>query len=277
MVYNSGTTVAFLPLRNLTNQYQQIIDSAKKVDLSKVLPAGADFTLLQGYKAQQSVILDDYASPDSAVHESGATGQETIPLVLLKPLSRGSILINSTDPLADPVFDYGTFQHPTDVQVAIAGFKKFRQFIAADPWKAVGLAEVLPGPSVQGDPEIEAVLRNITHSTWSHPVGTLGMQPRAHGGVVDPQLRVYGIKGLSVVDASIFPIIPATHTSSTVYAVAEKVSSFDISSVAWSVRTVLTESSCVGSGSHQATAEEILDVPARSNNESCDQLKSPSL
>ena len=228
LVYNSGTTVAFLPLRNVTDQYRQIIESAKKVDLSKILPADADSTLLEGYKAQQSVILDDYASPDAAVHESGVTGQETIPLVLLKPLSRGSILINSTDPLADPVFDYGTFQHPTDVQVAIAVFKKFRQFVAAEPWKAVGLSEVSPGPSVQGDEAIEAALRNITHSTWSHPVGTLGMQPREHGGVVDPQLRVYGIKGLSVVDASIFPIIPATHTSSTVYAVAEKVSSPEI-------------------------------------------------
>ncbi|KAI4201254.1 MAG: hypothetical protein LQ346_002207 [Caloplaca aetnensis] len=46
--------------------------------------------------------------------------------------------------------------------------------------------------------------------------------PKEHGGVVDPQLKVYGIKGLSVVDASIMPIIPAAHTQSTVYAVAEK-------------------------------------------------------
>lgn len=49
------------------------------------------------------------------------------------------------------------------------------------------------------------------------------MMPKEHGGVVDPQLKVYGIKGLSVVDASIMPIIPAAHTQSTVYAVAEKV------------------------------------------------------
>lgn len=207
----------------MTNQYQQIIHDAKQVDLSKILPAGADDSVLQGYKAQQSVILQDYASADAAVHESGMTGQETIPLVLLKPLSRGSILINSPDPLADPVFDYGTFQHPTDIQVLVAVFKKFRQFVGSHVWKAVGLAEVNPGPKVQGDEAIETALRKITHSTWSHPVGTAGMRPRADGGVVDPQLRVYGIKGLSVVDASIFPIIPATHTSSTVYAVAEKV------------------------------------------------------
>ena len=222
LVYNSGTTVAFLPLQNITNQYEQIIKDAQKVDLSKILPAGADYSVLNGYKAQQKLILQDYASPNAAVHESGMTGQETIPLVLLKPLSRGSIVINSTDPFADPVFDYGTFQHPTDVAVAVAVFKKFRQFVNSKVWKAVGLAETNPGPTVQGDEAIEAALRKITHSTWSHPVGTAGMRPREQGGVVDAQLRVYGIKGLSVVDASIFPIIPATHTSSTVYAVAEK-------------------------------------------------------
>ena len=222
MVYLSGTTVAFLPLRNVTDGYQKIINAAKMVDLAAILPAGADSSVLDGYKAQQQVILDDYASSEAAVHEFAMTGGETIPLVLLKPLSRGSILINSTDPLADPVFDYGTFQHDADVQVAIAIFKKFRQFVDAPTWKSVGLAAVLPGPSIQGDAAIEATLRNITHSTWSHPVGTLGMRPRQHGGVVDPQLRVYGIKKLSVVDASVFPVIPATHTSSTVYAVAEK-------------------------------------------------------
>ena len=222
MVYNSGTTVAFLPLQNVTGHYQKVIDDAEKVELSKILPSGADSSILQGYKAQQEIILKDYASPNAAVHELAMSGQETIPLVLLKPLSRGSILINSTDPLADPVFDYGTFQHPTDIKVAAAILGKFREFVDAFPWKIVGLAEVIPGVEFQEENAIESLLRNSTHSTWSHPVGTLGMRPRKHGGVVDPQLRVYGIEGLSVVDASIFPIIPASHTSSTVYAVAEK-------------------------------------------------------
>ena len=207
----------------MTNQSEQIVQKARQVDLSKILPAGADNSVLQGYKAQQNIILQGYSSADSAVHESGMTGQETIPLVLLKPSGRGSILINSTDPLADPVIDYGSFQHPTDMQILVEVFKKFRQFVGSQVWKAIGLVETNPGPNIQGDQAIETAMRKITHSTWSHPVGTAGMRPRAHGGVVDPQLRVYGIKGLSVVDASIFPIIPATHRSSTVYAVAEKV------------------------------------------------------
>ncbi|KAI4274552.1 MAG: hypothetical protein L6R35_006332, partial [Caloplaca aegaea] len=224
--YLSGSTVAFLSLQRLTDQYKQIIQSAKQADLKKALPAGADKTLLEGYKAQQSAVLADYGSPDTAVYEAGMLGNEVVPLTLIKPLSRGSILINSSEPLTDPVFDYGTFQHPADMQIFIASYKKFRQFVGAEPWKAVGLQETLPGPSVQGDGAIEAAIRNITVSTWAHPVGTCAMMPKEHGGALDPQLRVYGIKGLSVVDASMMPIIPATHTSAPVYAVAEKASTF---------------------------------------------------
>ena len=221
-VYLSGTTVAFLPLQNVTTKYLDIIEKAKKVDLRKALPAGADGTILAGYKDQQEAILKDYASPDTAVHEAAATGGEVIPLVLLKPLSRGSILINSTNPTADPVIDYGTFQHQTDVEILVEVVKKFREFIAAKSWEAVGITETNPGLSVSSNADIETVLRNQSMSTWSHPVGTCGMFPREKGGVVDAKLQVYGISGLRVVDASIMPIIPATHTSSTVYAVAEK-------------------------------------------------------
>ncbi|KAL8884351.1 MAG: hypothetical protein Q9192_006869 [Flavoplaca navasiana] len=220
--YLSGTTVAFLSLRRLTNEYQQIIASAKEIDLAKALPAGIDRSILEGYKAQQAAILADYGSPDTGVHELAFAGGETVALVVLKPLSRGSILINSSNPRDDPVFDYGTFQHPVDMQVAIAMYKKFRQFVAAEPWQAVGMRETTPGPSVMGDAAIEFAIRNITQSTWSHPVGTCAMLPRKYGGVVDSKLRVYGVKSLSVVDASMMPTIPASHTSSTVYAVAEK-------------------------------------------------------
>ncbi|KAL8693092.1 MAG: hypothetical protein Q9218_002016 [Villophora microphyllina] len=225
--YLSGTTVAFLSLRTLLPQtYHSLISSARSTDLSEALPASAakEPTILEGYKAQQRIFLDSYASPDAAVHELAASGGETIPLVLLKPLSRGSILINSSDPLADPVFDYGTFAHPTDMQIFIFIVKQFRKFVGAEPWKALGLKETSPGPTlnIDDDNAIEKVIRNTTHSTWSHPVGTCAMMPRKYGGVVSPELKVHGVKGLRVVDASVMPTIPGTHTSSTVYAVAEK-------------------------------------------------------
>ena len=201
-----------------------MIKTAAAVALKPLLPAGAGPSILAGYKAQRDIILDYYASSSETVQEVVWAGGNTIPVAMLKPLSRGSILINSTDPLAAPVFDYQTFIHPTDLDLAVAALKKTRQLMASKPMKEIGAQESYPGVNVQGDEKIAASIRTFASSSWAHPVGTLSMMKREHGGVVDPQLRVYGVKGLRVVDASIMPIIPATHTSPVVYAVAEKVS-----------------------------------------------------
>ena len=222
--YFSGESVCYLPLQNTTNDYNDIIKSAKKVDLSKILPDGADPTVLKGYEAQADIILDLYSSLDATVQETAFDGSASVPIALLKPLSRGSIVINSTDPFADPIFDYGTYMHPADLAVGVAALLKNREFFNSEPLQEVGAVEVTPGPGQKSRKDLQDAVRNISTSTWSHPVGALSMMKRENGGVVDPQLRVYGIGGLRVVDASIFPIIPATHTSAAVYMVAEKVS-----------------------------------------------------
>ncbi len=113
----------------------------------------------------------------------------------------------------------------TDLTVGVATVKKNREWFHTKAMQQIGLLEVVPGPQYASDAAIAAQLRNITLSSWQHPSGLLGMLPRKHGGVVDSELRVYGVNGLRVVDASIFPIIPATYTTPAVYAVAEKVMS----------------------------------------------------
>jgi len=201
-----------------------MIQNAAAVELEPLLPAGADPTILAGWRAQRDLILNLYASPQATVQETAFGGGNTVPVAMLKPLSRGSILINSNDPLAPPVFDYGTFTHPTDLDIAVQALKKNREWMASEPMQEVGAVETNPGTNVTTDQEIAASIRTFATSTWAHPVGTLSMMKKEYGGVVDSNLRVYGVRGLRVVDASIMPLIPATHTSSTVYAVAEKVS-----------------------------------------------------
>lgn len=133
-------------------------------------------------------------------------------------------MINTTEPNAPPFVDFGTFSHPTDLTVATESLKKVRDWMASSPMQAIGARETYPGSNITGEAEIAAAIRQFAVSSWQHPTSTCSMMKREMGGVVDSELRVYGVKGLRVVDASIFPMVVAGHTSSTVYAVAEKVS-----------------------------------------------------
>ena len=222
ITYLSGSIVCFLPLQDFAEDYKQMIRSARAVDLAPLLPEGADKSVLRGYRAQRDLLLKGYASKNITAQETAFSGGNTLPVALLKPLSRGSILINSTNPFDPPVFDYNTFKHPTDLAVAVEALKVNRAFMASEPLQELGATEVFPGAEIQGDQAIADAIRTFASSTWAHPVGTLSMMPLHLGGVVDPKLCVYNVGNLRVVDASIMPLIPGTHTMAPVYAVAEK-------------------------------------------------------
>jgi choline dehydrogenase-like flavoprotein len=167
---------------------------------------------------------------------------------MIRPLSRGSILINTTDPSKPPVLDFGTFSHPADLAVAIAAVKKVRAWMASGPMQDVGAVETSPGGDVASDEAVASALRQAAVSSWQHPTSTCSMLKRELGGVVDSKLRVYGVEGLRVVDASVFPLVVAGHTSSTVYAVAEKVG------VIWLILVNLILTCISGSGYYQGGA-----------------------
>ncbi|TDL07239.1 choline oxidase [Mycolicibacterium obuense] len=143
-----------------------------------------------------------------------------------KPHSRGRVWITCADPDAPPNLDYGYFtdDEGADEATLIAGIRAARRIAAESPMSTWIGAEVFPGADLTTDEELSAPLR-ATHQTVYHVSGTCRMgasdDPLA---VCDSRLRVRGVRGLRIVDASIFPTIPSVNPVGTVMAAAERAS-----------------------------------------------------
>jgi choline dehydrogenase len=144
--------------------------------------------------------------------------------VLLHPLSRGTVNINVTSPNdTEPIVDYRALTNPIDVEILVEFIRFTREYHFNTTLSAYGPQEMAPGQNVVGDEELAEYVRQRLTPTEYHPSGTCAMMPKELGGVVDENLMVYGVKGLRVVDASVFPTLPGANTCQTVYAIAEKV------------------------------------------------------
>lgn len=145
--------------------------------------------------------------------------------VFLHPLSRGTIEIDTADPFfKEPVVDYRALSNPADVDIQVEFIRFTRKYFLETSLVEFGPEERAPGANLTTFEALSAAIRAQVSPTTFHPVGTAAMLPRELGGVVDEKLLVYGVKGLSVVDASVQPDLPGAYTQQTVYAVAEKVS-----------------------------------------------------
>ena len=139
-----------------------------------------------------------------------------------RPTSRGSVHATSTDPKVQPKIVHNYLATERDRKLSIEGFKLQRKIYAAEPFAEHATEELVPGPSVRTDDEILDFWAKEGMSTY-HPVGTAKMGPVSDPeAVVDDELRVHGIQGLRVVDASVFPLIPSGNTHAPVVAVAER-------------------------------------------------------
>ena len=140
-------------------------------------------------------------------------------VILLRPQSRGRVTLRSPDPSQPPSIDPAFLEHPADVEVMVKGFKLVRRLNDVPL-----LADMRHGDMftsrVGSDDEIRAVLRDRVDSIY-HPVGTckMGCDPMA---VVDSELRVHGVDGLRVVDASIMPTLVGGNTNAPTIMIAEK-------------------------------------------------------
>lgn len=135
---------------------------------------------------------------------------------LIYPRSRGEVRLRSTDPAAPPAIDPKYFAEPSDLDHLVAGVKLAREIAATAPLAGMVGPEVFPGPAVQTDDELRASIR-ATCNTIFHPAGTCGI-----GRVVDPDLRVRGLRGLRVADASVMPQIIGGNTNAPTIMIAEK-------------------------------------------------------
>jgi choline dehydrogenase len=143
---------------------------------------------------------------------------------LMRPTSLGSVTLNSADPRQPPriLFNYlKTEQDRADMR---AGARLVREIIEQPAMAAFKGEELVPGPQAQSDEALDAWARQVTETGY-HASGTCKMGPASDPqAVVDPQLRVHGLDGLRVVDASIMPVIVSGNTNAPTVMIAEKAS-----------------------------------------------------
>ncbi|PKO60889.1 MAG: glucose-methanol-choline oxidoreductase [Betaproteobacteria bacterium HGW-Betaproteobacteria-18] len=139
---------------------------------------------------------------------------------LLRPLSRGSVRLASSDPQALPLVDPAFLSEPDDMARMVRGFKLVRHILGQSALAQFGGRELAATAKAQTDEEIEQVIRNLADTIY-HPVGSCRMGP-GEMDVVDAELRVHGLQGLRVVDASIMPCIVSGNTNAPVIMIAEK-------------------------------------------------------
>ncbi len=141
--------------------------------------------------------------------------------VLISPQARGRVWLRSAEPTAKPRILTNTLSSPDDVASLVAGMKLARELAAKPSMSKVVLKELKPGPGVSEDADLEEDLRRRLMLIY-HPAGTCRMSDTGEDAVVDSALRVHGVDGLRVVDASVFPVIPGGNTHAPTVMVAEK-------------------------------------------------------
>jgi choline dehydrogenase len=149
----------------------------------------------------------------------------------MRPESRGHVRIRSADPEDLPIIDANYLAEREDRSVLIAALKSARAILSAAPLAPFVEAELLPGAAVQTDDEWLDFARQYGSSSY-HLVGTCRMGPRSDPlAVVDDRLRVHGIDGLRVVDASVMPAMPSANTCAATMVIAEKASALILEDV----------------------------------------------
>jgi len=160
-------------------------------------------------------------APGEGLHSFSAI---TSSICQLRPLSKGRVVIQSSDPTVYPACHSHYLEDPEDQRAVIAGMRFARAAAEQDALKDFVTEEMLPGKEIQSDAQLLQCAKDIGQSIY-HPAGTCKMGPDTDPlAVVDSRLKVHGIAGLRVVDCSITPTIPSGNTNAPTIMIAEKAS-----------------------------------------------------
>ena len=168
----------------------------------------------------QPLSLDKFGSP---LHRYNAI---TPSVCNLRPSSRGTVTLKSANPHDAPAIAPNYLSTADDLDVAVAGLRYTRKIMAAPALAPFNPTELKPGPDIQSEEDLQRAAGDLG-TTIFHPVGTCKMGPQHDpGAVVDDELRVHGIKGLRVIDASIMPTITSGNTNAPTVMIAERGAQF---------------------------------------------------
>lgn len=144
----------------------------------------------------------------------------SVMICALRPHSRGRVRLAAADPLTPPLIDAGYLDDPRDLLLLLRGLRRARELLAADAFAAHRDVELEPGEALHDDAALADWIRGNAETIY-HPVGSCRMGTDADS-VVDPRLRVRGIDGLRVIDASVMPTLIGGNTNAPTTVIAEK-------------------------------------------------------
>jgi choline dehydrogenase len=165
--------------------------------------------------------LVPYAIKDPKRRKLQTFPSMTVSVYQLRPESLGSIHIRSADPNAQPAIRFNFLSDTIDQRTMVDGFRLIRRLVEAKPLDELRGEEYSPGKHIASDDEILGWIRANAQTAY-HPIGTCRMGPAGSKTVVDEKLKVHGLEGLRIADASIFPTMPSGNTNAPCIMVGEK-------------------------------------------------------